>query len=577
MFVLFRHNKLILQLILLGLLSSCGNSKSIQPKQNNSRVAFKEIFHSANSEKMIGHYETAIELYQKCLLLDPNSAASYYALATIYKTQNNSDKALEYGKTALKIDDNNKWYVAFLADTYFEIGDYHKSANYFQTLIDKHLDRHIENQSKLAQSYIYSNQKEKAIKALDNMELEVGVTPMTSLTKHDLYRELGKVKQANEALESLFTENPMNIEVRLEAMDYFLQTRQYENAEIVVRQINTIDSTNAFAKLGSAEIRLSKGQLLETFKLLSEALPSEEIEEERKLLILESLMGMAFDLRYPEANLINEKVQELMQSLVSSQLESGRFMSLYGRYLMQNNQKDSASIYFKKAVDLDVNNYEAWVNLLDARYVNEEYSSLVGEAEKALAVFPNQPMIYLLKGMAEYELADYLKSEETLTIGKNMVFDDADLAAEFKYHLAKNTWQQDNKELAVKQFESAFEGSPNNARFLFGYAQLLYAEGELGKAIKYAKKAAEQDQSIAKYAFFYANLLIEESNFSQAIKMIERALNIDIDNPTYMERYGDVMYFMNNVDKAVDIWQQTEKIQPSERLEKKINSKSYHD
>jgi tetratricopeptide (TPR) repeat protein len=186
-------------------------------------------------------------------------------------------------------------------------------------------------------------------------------------------------------------------------------------------------------------------------------------------------------------------------------------------------------------------------------------------------------MIYLLKGISEYEETAFTSAEETLSIGQQMVINDANLAAEFKYHLAKNTWKQNNKDLAAKQFESVFDASPGNARFLYGYAQLLYADGEKGKAFQYAKKAAELDHSAANYAFFYANLLIEENNFSLAQKMIERALNIDIDNPEYMERYGDVMFFMNNVDKAVDIWQQTQKIQPSARLEKKINSKSYHD
>ena len=572
-----KYNLYILPLVVILLSYSCGNSKKIQAPQTSSLVPFKEAFHQANSEKMIGHFESAEKLFKKCLVLNPTSAASHFALAQIYKEQKDINKAIEFSVNAFNIDDHNKWYASFLADTYFEMGDYYNSAKYYEIIIEQHSDQNIDNQSKLAQSFIFSNQKEKAIKVLDRMELELGTTPMTSLTKHDLYLELGKDKQAQESLQKLFSENALNINIGLETMDYFLKTRQYDKAMLAIQHVYQIESGNIQAKLGEAEVSLSQKKIGRAFELLTESLPFEEIQEERKLQILESLMGMGLDPRYPEAKEINSRLKLLMVEVYPIMKDSSPYLSLYGQYLMQNNNVDSAQFFFQKAVELNPNDYTAWINLIDSRYQNGQYQKLLIEADKAIVIYPNQPMIYLLKGIAEYELENYGNAQEILNYGRQLVIDNNELQSEFSYHLAKNYWKQDKKEKSAELFEQVFEDNPANARFFFGYAQLLFQDKNTNKALHYAKKAADLDHHQAQYAAFYANLLIEVKDFQFAKSMMERALNADLDNPEYLERYGDIIFFMNDIEKAVDIWKQTNQIKPSTRLDKKITSKSYHE
>jgi len=562
---------------LIGFQFSCSNSKKIQAPQNGNSLLFKETFHQANSEKMIGHFDAAIKLFNKCLQINPQSAASEFALAQIYKTQDNTDKAIEHGRNAFEIDENNKWYAEFLASTFFKIGDYNNSAKFYQLVVEKYGDKNMDNLSKLAQSYIFSNQKPEAIAALNRMELQLGPIPMTTLTKHDLYQELGKTKQAQEALQNLFAENPTNIGVALEAMDYFLQTRQFNNAEIAIDQAFSIEAENVFAKLGAAEIALSKAQIDEAFNLLSESLPASEIEINRKTSILESLMSMGFDMRYPEAENINNQLSKLMTNLIPSHTESPKFINLYGRYLMQNEKKDSALLYFQKAVDLEPNNFDAWLNLMDASYNGGDYQKVIKDANQVLTIFPNQPMIYLLKGISEYELSKYAEAEETLVTGQSLVIEEKDLEAEFMYHIAKSKWKQNEKDKAESIFQNLFDAQPSNARFMNGFAQLLYAENNREKAFQYAKKAANLEPRIAEYSAFYAQLLIEEKNFELAQKMIEQAIISDLNNAEYLETLGDILFFQNKIAKAVAAWSEANKMKPSGRLEVKIETKSYHE
>ncbi len=569
----WKHINFLIISLSITLLISCSDSKQIQaPKQSD--LQFKEAFHNANNEKIIGHNEKAIELFNKCLVLKPNSAASYFALAEIYFSQNNSEKAIEYGKSAFNIDKDNKWYAAFLGDVYFKIGDYHNSANYYDLLVNTHNDRNIDYQSKLAQSFIYSNQKEKAIKVLDKMELVTGSSPITSLTKHDLYLELNKEKLANQSLQKLFDDHQTDVQMNLEIMDYFLQTGQLDKATLAINQIRKIDLNNAKAKVGEAEIALSQVKIDHAFDLLNDALPSVEVEKERKLMVLESLIGMGFDNRYSESNKINKNLSGLLKNVFESLEGSSRYMSLYGEYLMQNNLKDSARDYFEKAVHLNPNDFQTWMSLLDADYIGNNFEQLALDANKALEIYPNQPMIYLLKGIAEFEQNELSKAEETFFIGKELIVEDQAVLSEFQYHIAKNNWMQGKRNNS--EFEQLLKNNPQNARFHFGYAQLLH-NSEDNKAIEYAEKAAEIDQRNSKHSAFYAFLLFDKKEFAKAKKMIERAIAYDDENVEYLEKYGDIVFFLGDISKALEVWQQTNEIAPSERLQKKINSKSYHD
>ena len=570
-----QHINLVINALLMAFLISCGGSKKIQaPDPETNDTQFKEVFHEANSEKLIEHYEKAITLFNKCLVINPNSAASHYALAEIYDGQNNTEKAIEYAKNAFNIDKENKWYAAFLADSYFKIGDYRKSSTYYDLVVNKHDDRNIDHQSKLAQSLIYSDQKEKAIEALNKMELVTGSSPMTSLTKHDLYLELGKEKEADDALLKLFDENATDVSMLLEVMDYFLQTRQLNKALLSINRIKKIDQHNAKAKVGEAEIELSKGNIDQTFVLLNEAMVSAEVEEERKLMILQSLIGMSFDARYSEAKAVNKNLSVLLNNLRESLSESSLYMSLYGEYLMQNNHKDSAKTYFKKAVTLSPDDFDSWMNLLDASHESKQYKQAVTDANEALNIFPNQPVVYLLKGIAEYELNNFSSAQETFFLGKELVIDDEALLAEFKYYIVKNDWALGNEDQSA--FERLLKDNPQNARYFFGYAEVLHQKKDK-KALEYAKKAVEIDPRMPEYSSFYANLLFDEKNYVTAQKMIERAIAHDGENPRYLEKYGDIVFFLGDVNKAVEVWEQTYKIKPTERLQKKINSKTYHD
>src|SRR5690606_31025781 len=111
----------------------CKNKKEIVDTSSKNKE-FKTYFHDANAEKMIGHYEKSIVLFEKCIAIDPNSAASYFGLSQIYFKTKQNEKAIQNGEKANNLNPSNKWYIVHLADIHFSMGNYAQAASYLENI-----------------------------------------------------------------------------------------------------------------------------------------------------------------------------------------------------------------------------------------------------------------------------------------------------------------------------------------------------------------------------------------------------------------------------------------------------------
>jgi tetratricopeptide (TPR) repeat protein len=574
--------KYILFISVLISLLACNNKKELakntKSNQETSEIQFKETFHQANSEKMIGHDDKALELFNKCIVLNPKSAASYFALSNIYLKQNNKQKALEYGHKAYGLNNQNKWYVVNLADIYFTEGNYHQSANFYQILIENYNEKNIEYKYKYAESLIYSNQALKAIKVLDEIEKETGKSPEMSLTKHDLYNSIGKNQEANQEISDLLIEFPDNEEIRTTILNYYLQTNQTEKAKQMAQDILKINPLNGNANIGLADIEIRQNNINQSFDYLDKGFASNDVSLDKKLQLLNGLTSYAFDTSNPDSKIINKRLKSLYEKMYVSENENPEFLSLYGAYLDVNNEKLKAREMFLKSLSLNINNYKAWSALLNIDYNTELYDSLYFDGQKAIEVFPTQPMIYLLTGIGAYEIGKYKQAEELLYLGSDLVIKDLELKAEFKYHLGKNYWKQNQKDKAKSYFQQALKIYPENPKIYNGYALLLLESGDLNEAENQIIKALLKDSKNPEFLNTYGLILMAQKQYIEAVKKFETAIIYDYDNPKLIENYGDALYLSGQKEKAIKMWIKSKELgNINDILERKIANKTYYE
>ena len=571
------YGLILLIISILLLVPGCAGSKKIGKDiaVTDNTFTYRSKFHEANRLKMIGNFDRAINLFKECIELKPELPASYFALSEIHRTQKQTETAIKFAQKAYDLNDKNKWYALQLAELYFQIGDYQNSSKFYERVVVDFEDKNLDNKTKLMEAYMFSGQKQKAVDMLNRIEVENGKSVRASVTKHDLLMELGEPKKAKAEIESLFTAYENTVQIPIDVMHYFLQTRQMEMAEFAIAAIRRIDSENGNAKIGQAELELAKNNVDQSFALLEQGFKSSDIEFNKKLMLLESLASLGFEPRYPHSKAVNKNMNGLLRIIYNDGEDNEKYLALYGRYLFYNNQIDSARLMFKRAVGLSASDFEIWMNLLDADYISEQYDSLVSDATKALELYPAQPLIYMLSGIGHYETGKLEKAVEMLFLGKDLVVNDLPLQREFEYHMAKISWKQDDKEKAIETFETLFADDPGNDKFVYGLASLYYESKEMDKAISYVKKAIELDGQNPEYLFLYGSILFEQKDYDNALQHITKAVAYDITNPQYLESLGDTNFLLGDTEKAVEFWKEAIKINFTESLKNKIDNRSY--
>jgi len=570
--------KIILLILVLFSLSCKAKKGTLSVHGEPEELRFRKKFHDANNEKLIGHFEKSIILFNECITMKPEASASYFGLSKVYLQLKNTAQAIDYGQKSYDLNPNNKWYLLHIAELYHSVGNYHKSAQYYNLLFTEFDEKNIEYRYQLAEALIYSEQPQKAIDQLNKIELETGKSPELSLTKHDLYNDLKMPKKANLEIVSLLNQYPKDVEIRNQILDYYLQTNQINTAETIAQQILAVDSLNGNAYLGLADIEIRKNNIDKSFDFLEKGFKTGTVNSERKLSLLNGLVQFAFDRKDKNSEQINTRLKPLFIITEKEESDNANFLALYGNYLVLNNKSLKAREKYATVCKLNPADYRAWEGLLNVDYDNALFDSLFMDGTKALEYYPTQPMVYLLTGIGAYESDRFSAAEELLLMGKDYVIKDDELKSEFEYQLGKSYWKSGNKSKGELFITKAIETAPKNAKAYNGFALLLQADNLLEKALLHSNNAIQLSPKSQLYLNTNGEILIDLKKYTEAATILEKAVVIDYTNFKTLENYGDALFLSGNTTDALEIWTESKKAgNDSDLILKKINSKTYYE
>ena len=147
--------------------------------------------------------------------------------------------------------------------------------------------------------------------------------------------------------------------------------------------------------------------------------------------------------------------------------------------IKNQNKKPEALEQFKIVCSLSASDYSSWDQLLNMEYELKLYQEMFEDGERAIELFPAQPMFYLLTGIGAYESLHYTDAEEYLFLGKDLVVQDDELLAEFYYHLGKTYCLQKNYSEGNSYFEQAKKKYPTTANRYGAQAKYLFEDGKV--------------------------------------------------------------------------------------------------
>ncbi len=569
----------ILSLLLVLSITSCKTTEksprshkqdSVQKGVNSEGVNNSAFFIDASKQKLLGNYEDAGKLYQKCIDIDPADAASMYELAKIKLIQNLPEDALELSEKAAEIDPYNDYYLFFHASLLQSFERYNDAAKVYIKLVESN-PFNLEYYNKLAISYLYAGKMDDAIKVYDDLEDKIGVTEEFSMKKQSIYLQEKKVNKAILEIEKLIEHYPNESKYYAVLAEICLANDMNEKAGWAYQKITEIDPDNPYIHISLADYYRKNGEEEKAFEELKLGFGNPNLDIDSKIQIL---------LTYYTINEIYTDLKgqafELAELLVETHPDDPKSHSMYGDFLFQDKQYEAARDAFRDVILMDSSKYLVWEQLLFTESELNDVDAMLEESLKTIELFPEQPVPYLFAGGAYYQKKNWDECIEILTRGMKFIVNNTPMEIQIFSYLGDAYNQLKDNEKSDEAYEEALKRDPENDYVLNNYAYYLSLRNEnLEKAAKMAKKSTELRPNSPANQDTYGWVLYKMGYYEEAKVWIGKAIEKEDEaSPVLLEHYGDVLWQLGDKEEAYKYWiKAKDKGTGSEFLEEKVEKK----
>ena len=387
---------------------------------------FQDSFYEALRQKGIENYDKAIEALEKCQKEQPNNATVFFELGKNYFYLKNYDKAYEAYENATKIDPKNRWFWHGMYDVTYETKDYNKSI----TLVQKLIEFNDSYKEDLVSLYMYTNQYDKALSLINELNETVGKSDKRELYKADILRDAKYQGSEKDNLIALIKKNPKEEANYISLIYLYSQSNQEEKALEVAKDLEKEIPTSDWAQVSLFKYHLSNNDGEKAIKSMNIVLPSAKIDAKIKHRVLNEFLLFSKDKPQYDADL--EKAISYFDNdkEVKVNKEIGKFF-----YAKKNWSKSAR--FFENHLKNNSDDMEATQLLLQAYTENKQFDVLSKKATETIDLYPMQPQLYYYAGLGYNQLANFKKAKEFLEMGLDYLVDDIALEINFNIQLGE--------------------------------------------------------------------------------------------------------------------------------------------
>ena len=525
----------------------------------------------------------AHEKLVKAWQIDPTNAAVNYKLAETSARLKQLPEALAYAKAAIRLDNKNPYYYLLLAQLYSGLQQYEDAAEVYVGLL-----REVPNTEQylfaLADLYITTNRFDQALQTLDKAEKHFGVVEETALKKQQIYLRRHDVPHAVEEGEKLIRANPEEPRYLLNQAALYASNNETDKALEQVSRVLRLSPEHPQALLLRADLRRARNDVAGSEEDVRRAFHSPELDIDSRVRILVDFIkrlppAEGVTKPDPEQERARQTALELAALTIQANPEEAKAYAVAGDLQTLSGLKKEARASYLQAVRRDNSKFKIWqqIVLLDAEL--DQPDSLLRHSDRALALFPNQPLLWFYNGTALLFKKDYTKAARSLEYGRKLVTDEPELRRQFDEQLGDVYEYLKQYDKSAAAYEAVLAAEPDNARVLNNYSYYLSVRGQqLDKARTMSEKLVKLFPTNGTYLDTHAWVLYKLGEYDPAREFLERALK-DRQDPDILEHYGDVLWKLGRREEAVLNWQRSRELQrePSETLERKIHDKNLYE
>lgn len=563
-------SKVVLTIVLLG------GSLGLHAEDYDSLQSYNYFFLEGVRQQEMGNLTAAFDLLRHARDLNPNAPEVYYLLAPYYVDLKDDTRSRAYYERAATLDPENSSYIEKLGQLYVSQKDYPNAINAYEKLYALNKAR-VDVLQILYQLYGSQNEFQQMINVLNRIEVLEGSSEQISLSKMQIYEQMGEKRKEYDELKSLVDSHPLDLNYKVMFGNWLLQNGKKKEAVKLYRNVLKEEPTNALAKLSLLDYYRTIGDQATVDVITQELLQSPKTEKETKIALLRQVISSN-----QQANVSDSaEVMKLFSQALSVPQTDADILMMKAAYMsLKKMPKAEINRVYEQAIDVEPDNSRARIALIQNIWDTGDYDKVIAICRPAQEYNPEEMVFYYFQGMAQYQKHENDAALQTFRKGVSQIKADSnpDVVSDFYALMGEILHEKGRLVESFQAYDSCLQWKPDNIAAMNNYAYYLSeANKDLPKAEQLSYKTIKAEPNNSTFLDTYAWILFQQKRYEEAKIYIDQAIRSDSTlTGVVKEHAGDIYAMTGDIDKALEFWQQSLKGgNQSAVLKKKIQLKKY--
>ena len=543
---------------------------------NSQSTRYNYFFLEAIRQQEMGNFAAAFDLLRHALDINPNAPEVYYEIAGYYIDMQNGKAARYYFEKAAELASDNPAYLEKLGQFYISQANYEQALAAYERLYANNKTREDVLQI-LYQLYGSQNNYKKMIEVIERMEMLLGSSEQLSLTKMQIFEQMGDKRKAQAELMRLVQKNPLDLNYRIMLGNWFFQNDKKKEAFKEYQAVLKEEPNNAAAQLSLLDYYRDAKNEKVIEELTQKLLESKKTEKETKMALLRQVI---IDNQQSDAK-DSLEVIKLFDRVLSYPQEDADIVMMKAAYLtLKNAPVDSVNKVYEQAIAIEPDNSRARIALIQNIWKEEQYDKVISISRPAQEYNPEEMVFYYFEGFAQYMKKENDAALQTFKKGVAQIKPDSDpnIVSDFYAIMGDILHEKGLDKEAFEAYDSCLHWRPENLAALNNYAYYLsLSKNDLKKAEQMSYKTIKKEPANPTFLDTYAWILFLQERYEEANIYIDQAIKNDTTpSGVLFEHAGDIYYHVGKTAEALASWQQALKLgDKSATLKKKIELQKY--
>ena len=420
------------RLIIYGLLLGMFFIPSIalaQEEPNNIAViddGFQDHFYEALKQKSIENYDKAILSLERCKEIQPENPVSFFELGENYLAQKKYKEAYDNFEKVTQIDPKNRWAWVGMYDVCYDTKDYNQAI----VIVEKLIEFKAEYKEDLTSLYMNTQQFDKALELINELNEKVGKSDKRELYKADILLDAKYQSAEKNHLLDQIKKFPKEESNYISLIYLYSQSNQEEKALEIAKRLEKEIPTSDWAQVSLFKFHLNNNDGDNAVKAMNLVLPSPKIDSKIKHRILNEFLIFSKN---------NPKYEGDLDKAISyfDNDKEVKVAKEIGKFYFNKANWDKAIKYFDMHLKNAQDDIETQIIMLQAHTEKQDFIVLSKKSEDLTQLFPTQPQFYYYAGLANNQIQNFKKAASTLETGLDFVIDDTALEINFNIQLGE--------------------------------------------------------------------------------------------------------------------------------------------